>query len=52
MDRLHDFLDYLKRQGLAQGNLLGLLNVLVGRRVTAPDGTEVSAGVTWRSLAA
>ena len=52
MDRLRDFLDELKRHALATGNFLGLLNVLIGRRLTAPDGTELSAGITWRFLAA
>lgn len=52
MDLLYEFLDHLKRHSLAQGNLLGLLNVLVGRRITTAAGGEVSTGVTWRSLAA
>ena len=52
MDQLYEFLNHLKQHGLAQGNLLGLLNVLVGRHITTQQGAEVSAGVTWRSLAA
>src|SRR2546423_4553820 len=52
MDLLYEFLDHLKRHGLAQGNFLGLLHVLVGRRITTTAGAEVSTGVTWRSLAA
>jgi hypothetical protein len=48
---LREFLGDLKRQGYGQGNFLGLLNVVIGRRVQGPDGTEISAGVTWRVLA-
>jgi hypothetical protein len=52
MDRLRDFLEAVRAQGLAEGNLRGLLHVLVGRRITAADGTLVSAGLTWREVAA
>jgi hypothetical protein len=34
-----------------EGNFLGLLHVLIGRRVTRADGTPVSPGLTWRALA-
>ena len=33
MDRLQQFLNELKRRGAGQGNLLGLLNVLIVSRV-------------------
>ena len=52
MDRLRDFLDELKQRAVAKGNFLGLLNILIGRRITAPDGSLVSFGVTWRELSA
>jgi hypothetical protein len=52
MDALGEFLDSLKGQGLAQGNLLGLLHILIGRRIARADGTLISNGVTWRTLAA
>jgi hypothetical protein len=52
MDRLREFLEDVRRSGLAQGNFLGLLNVVIGRRISLPDGTLVSTGVTWRELAA
>ena len=52
MDRLHDLLAQIKKHGWAAGQFLGLLNLLIGRRVTAADGTEISSGATWRSLAA
>lgn len=51
MDALAQFLDELKQQGLAQDNLLGLLHLLIGRRIARPDGTVISNGLTWRELA-
>ena len=50
MDALQEFLEDLKRQGLGQGNLLGLCNVLIGRKVSLSDGTVVCNGLTWREL--
>jgi hypothetical protein len=52
MEALPQFLEELKQQGLAQNNLLGLLHLLIGRRITRPDGTIVTAGLTWREAAA
>jgi hypothetical protein len=52
MDVLREFLDDLKRRGLAAGHFLGLLHVLIGRRIERADGTVVANGVTWRDLAA
>src|ERR1700757_2091192 len=51
MDALTEFLEDLKRQGLAQGHFLGILNVLIGRTITRANGTVVSSGLTWRILA-
>jgi hypothetical protein len=51
MDRLREFLDHLKQEDIAKGNLLGLLNVLIGRRIQTQDGTLVCSGVSWRVLA-
>jgi hypothetical protein len=51
MDRLHEFLEAVRRHGVAQGNLRGLFHVLIGRRISLPDGTVVSGGKTWRELA-
>jgi hypothetical protein len=51
MDGLREFLEDLKQHGLAEDNLLGLLNVLIGRRVEKADGTLLCNGVTWRELA-
>lgn len=52
MDRLRELLNAVKTQGVAQGNFLGLLHVLIGRQITAADDTPVSQGITWRELAA
>jgi hypothetical protein len=52
MDRVRHFLDDVRTRGLARGNFLGLLNVLIGRRIDLADGTAVSAGITYRELAA
>jgi hypothetical protein len=52
MDRLHDLLAQIKNHDWAAGQFLGLLNLLIGRRIVAADGTEVSRGATWRVLAA
>jgi hypothetical protein len=51
MDAVATFLEGLNKQGLARGHLLGLFNVLIGRRITAKDGTVVTRGLTWRELA-
>jgi hypothetical protein len=52
MDRLRQFLDDVKQRGLAPGHFLGLLNVLIGRRLALEDGTAISAGLTYREVAA
>jgi hypothetical protein len=51
MERLRELLELLRKKGIAAGNFLGLLHVLIGRRVTLEDGSVISAGVTWRELA-
>jgi hypothetical protein len=51
MDGLHELLDVIKRNHHAQGNFLGLLNVLIGRRIADAQGTVISTGLTWRALA-
>jgi len=52
MDQLREFLAVIRAQGLAEGNFLGLLHLLIGRVIRLKDGTEVSAGLTWREAAA
>ena len=50
MDALTALFDLLKKSGLARNHLLGMLHVLIGRRITKADGTLVSAGLGWRDL--
>ncbi|MCI0459489.1 MAG: hypothetical protein L0Z62_21270 [Gemmataceae bacterium] len=52
MDALQELRDELERHKLDQGHLLGLFNVLIGRKITQADGSLVCAGLTWRELAA
>src|SRR5947208_1944329 len=51
MDGVRDFLDELQKGHKAQGNLLGLLHILIGRRIARVDGTVISTGLTWRHVA-
>jgi hypothetical protein len=51
MDGFHEFLENLKQGKHAEGNLLGLLNVLIGRRIETAQGEVISTGLTWRVLA-
>jgi len=50
MDRLREFLDVIREQGHATGNFLGLLHVLIGRRIATTEGEEVSKGLSWRDV--
>jgi hypothetical protein len=52
MDELRDFLHTVESRGVARGNFLGLLHVLIGRRIRRADGRPVSNGLTWREVAA
>ena len=52
MDGVREFLDDIQKRGYAKGHLLGLLNVLIGRRIARRDGTVISTGITWRDLSA
>src|SRR5258708_39587684 len=52
MDQLRELLNAVRDHGAVRGNFLGLLHILIGRRITRADGTLVSGGMTWRELAA
>lgn len=52
MDALQAFLEELKQLKVSDQHFLGMLHILVGRKVTREDGTPVSGGMTWRELAA
>jgi len=52
MDGIRDLLSAARDAGLAAGSFRGLLHIAIGRRVTRSDGAVLSAGLTWRELAA
>jgi hypothetical protein len=52
MDGPRRFLECVRRHGWADENLLGLLHVVIGRRITDSAGEVVSKGLTWREAAA
>jgi hypothetical protein len=52
MDGFAEFLEVVRREQFAQGNFLGLLNVLIGRRIEDAQGQVIATGLTWRMLAA
>ena len=51
MDGIRELLEAARDHGLAAGNFRGLLHVVIGRKITRPDGTVLSAGLTWREAA-
>ena len=51
MDALSTLFELLK-DGQAQGNFLGFLNVMIGRRIAlASDHSVICNGMSWRDLA-
>jgi hypothetical protein len=51
MDALSEFLEGQKKHLKIRSHFLGLLNVVIGRTITAKDGTVIARGVTWREMA-
>jgi hypothetical protein len=51
MEGLREFLERVRQAHLARGNVRALLHIAIGRRISRPDGTILSNGVTWRQLA-
>lgn len=51
MDGIREFLDAARDNNLVPGHFRGLLHIAIGRKVTRPDGSMLSAGLTWRELA-
>jgi hypothetical protein len=45
-----ELLTALKQEGHTEGRFLGLLHILIGRRLQKKDGTVISTGLTWREL--
>lgn len=48
---IREFLEAARVAGLATGHFRGLLHIAIGRKITRPDGTTLSLGITWRELA-
>ena len=51
MEGIRDLLEAARTNGLVAGRFRGLLHIAIGRSVTRPDGTKLSAGLTWREVA-
>src|SRR5260370_3223470 len=52
MEEGRALLNEIQRRNLARGHLLGLLHILIGRRLAKADGTVIAAGLIWRDVAA
>jgi hypothetical protein len=52
MDGLRELLEQVRDRNLAPGHLRGLFHIAIGRRITTTADQLVSAGATWRELAA
>jgi len=51
MDGIRELLSAVRDAGLIAAHFRGLLHIAIGRKVTRPDGSAVSTGLTWRALA-
>ena len=51
MEGIRDLLEAARTNGLVAGRFRGLLHIAIGRTVSKPDGTKLSAGLTWREIA-
>jgi hypothetical protein len=51
MEGAREFLEQVRQRQLLKGNFRGLLHLLIGRKITRADGTDLSSGLTWRQLA-
>jgi hypothetical protein len=52
MDGIRELLSAARDAGLVTGYFRGLLHIAIGRRVARSNGSTLTAGVTWRELAA
>lgn len=50
MDGIRELLSAARDNNLAVGHFHGLLHIAIGRKITRPDGSAVSTGITWRVL--
>jgi hypothetical protein len=51
MDGIRELLEAARTAELPAGRFRGLLHIAIGRTVSKPDGTKLSAGLTWREVA-
>lgn len=52
MDGIREFLETVRQNNLVEGHLRGVFHAAIGRRISRANGNVVSAGCTWRQLAA
>src|SRR3954467_13542402 len=52
MDGIRELLSAVREAGLLTGNFRALLHIAIGRKITRPNGTPLSSGLTWREVAA
>jgi hypothetical protein len=52
MDGVRELFEAAREKNLVAGRFRGLLHIAIGRTVARPDGTKLSAGLTWREVAA
>ena len=48
MEGAREFLEQLRQNQLVKGQFRAILHILIGRKITRADGSELSAGLTWR----
>ncbi len=51
MDQLQEFVEAVRSLGATRDRLLGMLHILVGRRIDRADGVQLSTGLNWRQAA-
>ena len=51
MEGAREFLEQIRQRQLLKGHFLGLLHLVIGRKIARADGTILSSGNTWRQLA-
>ncbi len=51
MEGIREFLTAVHNAGLARDYLRAIMHIAIGRKITRTDGTVLSGGVTWRTLA-
>jgi hypothetical protein len=51
MDGVETLLEEIRKRNIADGLFRGFLHLLIGRKIARADGTVVSSGMTWRTVA-